>query len=126
MSVSLQIDNENQQLKVTWDDGHVSPFKYSWLNNHSFTEEATEKQDNLLFRKPTLWGKELQDEYPTADFGKVNIQNKSSHRNFSYRVTTLPNLTTILFRHNSCSRGSCAKSKMCHGEFPVLNCRILR
>ena len=73
MSVSLQIDNENQQLKVTWDDGHVSPFKYSWLNNHSFTEEAAEKQDNLLFRKPTLWGKELQDKYPTADFGKVNI-----------------------------------------------------
>ena len=92
MSVSFQIDNENQQLKVTWDDGHVSPFKYSWLNNHSFTEEAAEKQDNLLFRKPTLWGKELQDKYPTADFDKVNIVVQ---------------------------KDKCAKRKLHHGEYPV-------
>ena len=75
------MDNKNQQLQVTWDDGHVSPFKYNWLNNHSFTEKTAEKQDNLLFRKPTLWGKELQDKYPTVDFKKVNIliANESMH-----------------------------------------------
>ena len=65
------MDNDREQLIVTWDDGHVSPFTYNWLRDHSFTEEAARKQDNLFYRKPTIWGKEFQNKYPTAIFNEV-------------------------------------------------------
>ncbi len=58
-------------VTITWDDGHVSPFTADWLRDHSFTEHAQNKLQNALGRKPKLWGPDLQDGYPISSFSKV-------------------------------------------------------
>ena len=82
----LQTDDNQHLLLVTWDDGHVSPFPYKWLRDHSFAKEAVQKQDNLYCRKPTPWGKDFQDNYPTADFNQVNSLHYPVEKEFAIPI----------------------------------------
>lgn len=54
----------------------MSPFTFTWLRDHSFTEEAARRQDALLGRRPTPWGREMQDAWPTADFNEVGRRGR--------------------------------------------------
>ena len=64
-------------MEIAWEDGHVSLFNYDWLANRSFRLEK-----RLEFRKNVstpqhLWGRELLEDVPTADYNDIMKKDAS-------------------------------------------------
>ncbi|XP_078663612.1 gamma-butyrobetaine dioxygenase-like isoform X2 [Branchiostoma floridae x Branchiostoma belcheri] len=55
-------------LTVDWPDGHQSQYDWPWLKARCFSTPALEKRAGDWQRKTRLWGAELADDLPTADF----------------------------------------------------------
>ncbi|XP_074649433.1 gamma-butyrobetaine dioxygenase-like [Tubulanus polymorphus] len=62
---------DDGSLKVTWPDGHESPYPSEWLHERAFTDAARRKRNEVYGQKHKFWGAELQDKIPTYDFSKI-------------------------------------------------------
>ena len=56
---------------MTWEDGHVSPFTSSWLEERSFTHETRQKYDEKIKKPERLWMARDMTSIPTVDYNKV-------------------------------------------------------
>jgi len=61
----------NSEIEITWEDGHVSVFSLDWLAARSFRRENRERFRRSVSQPQVLWGRELLDNVPTADYGEV-------------------------------------------------------
>ena len=63
-------------MEITWEDGHVSVFGLDWLARRSFRLENRMQVRKNLSMPHHLWGKELLDDVPTANY--VDIMNNDA------------------------------------------------
>ena len=61
----------SSEIEITWEDGHVSVFSLDWLAARSFRRENRERFRRSVSQPQVLWGRELLDNVPTADYGEV-------------------------------------------------------
>ena len=61
----------DSEIEITWEDGHVSVFSLDWLAARSFRRENREMFRRSVSQPQVLWGRELLDNVPTADYGEV-------------------------------------------------------
>ena len=83
------VENLEDKIVITWEDGHVSPFDKSWLASRSFKTSTREgyrwvREPETMMRMmivrnrsagvtQTLWGSELMEagRTPTADYTSI-------------------------------------------------------
>merc|ERR1712013_699237 len=69
----VNVKSIDDGVEITWEDGHVSVFSLEWLAKRSFRLENRMQVRKNLGMPHHLWGKELLDDVPTANF--VDIMN---------------------------------------------------
>jgi len=58
-------------IEITWEDGHVSVFGSDWLAERSFRIENRQQFRRSVGQQQQLWGRELLDNVPTAEYGEI-------------------------------------------------------
>jgi len=58
-------------LELTWEDGHQSYFTIDWLAKRSFRQENRLRLRERITSTQQLWGRELMDKIPNADYNQV-------------------------------------------------------
>merc|ERR1712032_943114 len=66
-----KVEVDQGAVKVDWEGGHFSSFPLAWLKERSFREEARAVYREKVATPQDLWGCELVDRIPTADFTQV-------------------------------------------------------
>jgi len=63
---------KDEQIHITWEDGHVSPFEKSWLLSRSFKAKSRNHYREGIGCQQQLWGGELMETgFPTADYHQI-------------------------------------------------------
>ena len=60
-----------------WEDGHVSSFGLDWLARRSFRLESRMEFRKNVSMPQHLWGRELLEDVPTADYNDVMEDDKA-------------------------------------------------
>lgn len=67
------VSENNDNLEVTWNDGHKSVFKHNWLKIRSFTAENRKKYDETIYKPKIIpWqGTEFDKVFTKHDYNEV-------------------------------------------------------
>ncbi|KAG0713429.1 Gamma-butyrobetaine dioxygenase [Chionoecetes opilio] len=68
--VSVQVNNDGEQVEVHWTDGHLGTYNAQWLHERAF-KLRHEPRDRQCRLKKEYWGHELQEDMPRASFPEV-------------------------------------------------------
>ena len=64
-------------VEIVWEDGHVSTFGLDWLARRSFRLESRMEFRKNVSMPQHLWGRELLEDVPTADYNDVMEDDKA-------------------------------------------------
>ncbi len=72
-SVLLQVDDQGEMV-LTWNDGHVSTFSHDWLTENGFASEKQREREKHLSLPLLPWNHaEMQDKVPEVTFDAVRV-----------------------------------------------------
>lgn len=77
----LDVRDNNENIKVSWDDGHTSQYSYNWLKFRSFNPQNIEHYKNTYFRPPKItWNKDnFEQVFTKHNYNDVINTNKGLH-----------------------------------------------
>merc|ERR1712032_91202 len=100
-----KVEVDQGAVKVDWEGGHFSSFPLAWLKERSFREEARAVYREKVATPQDLWGCELVDRIPTADFTQV-MEDDAALLDW---LETLDRLGVVLVRGVPVERGPVPK-----------------
>lgn len=67
------VNKSDNSVQVTWNDGHISDFKLSWLNFRSFMKESQQNYTNTLYKpaKITWHGNDFDKVFSKHDYNEI-------------------------------------------------------
>ncbi|CAG0909255.1 unnamed protein product, partial [Darwinula stevensoni] len=72
------MEDGQEKLQLTWDDGHVSPYIPFWLRQRSFNPKHQEEAGRERYRRARItWDSSMQEKLPRASFQKILSDDKS-------------------------------------------------
>ncbi|KAI8519039.1 Gamma-butyrobetaine dioxygenase [Branchiostoma belcheri] len=99
--VRAEVQAAGSLLTVDWPDGHQSRYDWPWLKARCFSTPALEKRAGDWQRKTRLWGAELADDLPTADFPALLTDDRALY-NFLF---LLDSVGLVLVQNVPCEVG---------------------
>merc|ERR1712181_148516 len=91
-----KVEVDQGAVKVDWEGGHFSTFPLDWLKERSFREEARALYREKVATPQDLWGCELADRIPTADFTQARVAfERLTHYGPGYTVEVRPDPSNI-------------------------------
>lgn len=75
--VNMQFTEDN--VSISWSDGHQSVYDATWLNERQFTEKGIAKRLKRNWIQPKYWGSELQEKVPSVDFNQFMTDDYALH-----------------------------------------------
>ncbi|XP_035662137.1 gamma-butyrobetaine dioxygenase-like [Branchiostoma floridae] len=75
--VRAEVQAAGSLLTVDWPDGHQSQYDWPWLKARCFSTQALEKRGKDWQRKTQLWGSELAQDLPKADFSVLLTDDRA-------------------------------------------------
>lgn len=73
----VEVKTSDDNVEIVWDDGHQSVFSQSWLAERSFSPQTRSQFRQSLSTPQHLWGRELLENTPTADYRQIMEDDKS-------------------------------------------------
>lgn len=64
----------DQELKLFWEDGHISSFSFDWLQKYDYTNNNSYTKDPIV-----LWSRSNFDNIPTFDYSLISKKNSKSN-----------------------------------------------
>jgi len=72
-----KVEAKEDTIEVLWEDEHRSVFDHKWLLERSFSKDSRRNYRSFLNTTQKLWGREIMDAVPTADFKAIMEDDKS-------------------------------------------------
>jgi len=73
----VKVEAKEDAIEVEWDDGHQSVYNLQWLLERSFSKDLRASFRSYVNTAQDLWGRELMDDIPTADYKAIMEDDRS-------------------------------------------------